>query len=46
MEADRKREAVHLYTRLEQHERAVELALSFDIDLAADCASGELTLGI
>ena len=34
------REAVHLYTVLGQHERAVELALSLDVDLAAACAAG------
>ena len=42
VEADKKREAVYLYTRLEQHERAVELALKVDNDLAAECASGEI----
>ena len=42
VEADKNREAVHLYTRLEQHERAVELALKVDNDLAADCASGDI----
>ena len=46
VEADKKTEAVHLYTRLEQHERAVELALTVDIKLAADCAAGEFTAHI
>ena len=46
VEADKKKEAVHLYTRLEQHERAVELALTVDIKLAADCAAGEFTAHI
>ena len=39
-------EAVHLYTKLGQHERAVGLALELHTDtdrqLAADCASGKL----
>ena len=35
------REAVHLYTVLGQHERAVELALTLDVNLAAECAAGK-----
>ena len=34
------REAVHLYTVLGHHERAVDLALTIDVDLAAECAAG------
>ena len=34
------REAVHLYTLLGQHERAVELALTLDVNIAAECAAG------
>ena len=35
------REAVHLYSLLGQHERAVELALTLDVNLAAECAAGK-----
>ena len=34
------REAVYLYSLLGQHETAVDLALSLDIELAASCAGG------
>ena len=46
VEAGRKKEAVYLYTLLEQHERAVELALDVDdeFNLAAACASGDWTV--
>jgi len=36
------REAVTLYTLLNQHEAAVELALKIDTDLAASCAAGKM----
>jgi len=38
MEAGLVREAVHLYSVLGQHERALEMALTVDVNLAADCA--------
>ena len=43
VEAEMKLEAVHLYIRLDHHERATELALELDIELAAKCASGALS---
>ena len=36
-------EAVYLYTCIGQHETAVDLALTIDIELAAKCAGGQLS---
>lgn len=41
VEAGLSREAVYLYTLLGQHETAVDLALTLDIDLATSCAAGQ-----
>jgi len=38
IEAGLVREAVHLYSVLGQHERALEMALTVDVNLAAQCA--------
>jgi len=41
VEAGLNKEAVYLYTLLGQHETAVDLALTLDIELAASCAAGQ-----